>query len=159
MELFSASVAENIARLGEVDPPSAVAAAQRANAHTFVLSLADGYDTQLGEDGCLISAGQRQRIALARALYGSPRLLVLDEPNSNLDSEGELALLDAMTVMKAAGVTLVLITHRPALLAVATKVLVLREGTVDAFGPPAEILGRVTGRPVQAGPLKVVEAG
>jgi ABC-type protease/lipase transport system fused ATPase/permease subunit len=150
VELFSGTAAENIARMGTVDSDAVVTAAKRANAHEMILRLANGYDTQIGEGGATLSGGQRQRLALARALYRSPRLVVLDEPNANLDSEGEDALMRAMLGLKHEKVTLVVITHRPSLLANVDKVLVLREGQVEMFGPRAEIIARVTRGNVQA---------
>ncbi|MGH8831456.1 MAG: type I secretion system permease/ATPase [Polaromonas sp.] len=140
VELFDGSVAENIARLGKVDSEAVVAAATRANAHEMVLTLAQGYDTQVGEQGARLSPGQRQRIALARALYGEPQLVVLDEPNSNLDSEGEIALAQAMSALRSEGVTSVVITHRPSLIAHVDKVLVLNAGRVQQFGPAKEVM-------------------
>ncbi|HEY5900341.1 MAG TPA: type I secretion system permease/ATPase [Burkholderiales bacterium] len=146
VELFAGSVTQNIARLGEPDDALAIRAAQRAHVHELILRLPKGYDTELGEAGGALSPGQRQRIALARALYGDPRLVVLDEPNANLDQEGEQALLAALRGLKDDGVTVVLIAHRPSLLASVDKVLVLRDGGVEAFGPRAEILQRVVRR-------------
>jgi PrtD family type I secretion system ABC transporter len=159
VELFSGSVSENIARLGPVDADGVIAAAQRANAHDMILRLHNGYDTQIGEGGAGLSGGQRQRIALARALYGEPRLVVLDEPNANLDAEGETALMKALAGMRELGVTLIIVTHRPSLLASVDKVLVLREGAVEMFGPRSEVLARVSPRPAQGGPLKAVDSG
>jgi ABC-type protease/lipase transport system fused ATPase/permease subunit len=110
----------------------------------MILRLPKGYDTETGEVGEGLSPGQRQRIALARALYGEPRLVVLDEPNANLDVDGDAALLRAMDDLKQAGVTVVVIAHRPSLLGGVDKLLVLKDGAVDLFGPRAEIMARVT---------------
>jgi PrtD family type I secretion system ABC transporter len=140
VELFDGSVADNIARLGEVDSEAVVAAAKRANTHEMILSLPQGYDTQVGELGSRLSPGQRQRIALARALYGNPRLVVLDEPNSNLDGGGEIALAQALSGLRANGITTVVITHRPSLIAHVDKVMVLDAGRVQQFGPAGEVM-------------------
>lgn len=150
VELFSGTVAENIARLGEPDPGAVIRAAQRAQIHEMVLRLPKGYDTELRESGQALSPGQRQRIALARALYGNPKLVVLDEPNASLDQEGEQALLIAMRGLKEEGVTTIIIAHRPSLLGGIDKLLVLREGAVEAFGPRAEVMPRVTQHARQA---------
>jgi PrtD family type I secretion system ABC transporter len=150
VELFPGTVAENIARFGEPDAEGVVAAAKRARVHDLILRLPEGYDTDLTEDRAALSPGQRQRIALARALYGSPALVVLDEPNSNLDSEGERALLDAMAELRQARVTLVVVAHRPSLFADVDKMLVLRDGQVEMFGPRADIVPRVTLAPARA---------
>jgi ABC-type protease/lipase transport system fused ATPase/permease subunit len=146
VELFGGTVAENIARLGEPDATAVIRAAQRAHVHEMILRLPKGYDTELGESGQALSPGQRQRIALARALYGSPALVVLDEPNASLDQEGEQALLDAIRSLKEEGVTMIVIAHRPSLLGGIDKLLVLREGAVELFGPRAEVMPRVTPR-------------
>ena len=146
VELFGGTVAENIARLGEPDSAEVVSAAQRAHVHDLILRLPKGYETEIGEGGQALSPGQRQRIALARALYGNPRLVVLDEPNSDLDSEGEEALLRTLQGLKNDGATIVIIAHRPSLLRGADKMLVLREGMVDRFGARTEVMERITAR-------------
>jgi PrtD family type I secretion system ABC transporter len=140
VELFDGTVADNIARLGQVDSEAVVAAAKRANAHEMILTLPQGYDTPVGEQGARLSPGQRQRIALARALYGDPRLVVLDEPNSNLDGAGEIALAQALSGLRAEGVTSVVVTHRPSLIAHVDKILMLEAGRVQQFGPAGEVM-------------------
>lgn len=140
VELFEGSVAENIARFGELDSEAIVRAATRAGVHDMILHLPAGYDTPIGNAGCALSGGQRQRIALARALYGDPAVVVLDEPNSNLDEIGEVALVNAVKQLKAEGKTIVLITHRTSVLSVIDRLLVLRDGQVQGYGPPAEVL-------------------
>ena len=150
VELFGGTVAENIARLGEPDAAQVIRAAQRAHVHELILRLPNGYDTVIGERGTQISGeggqalspGQRQRIALARALYGNPRLVVLDEPNANLDQEGDEALVRCLQGLKQDGVTVVVIAHRPSLLQGMDKMLVLRQGAVERFGVRAEIMQR-----------------
>jgi len=144
VELFGGSIADNIARLGEPDSAAVVRAAQRAHAHDMILRLPKGYDSDSGQAGESLSPGQRQRIALARALYGDPRLVVLDEPNANLDADGDEGLLRALQGLKQDGVTVVIVAHRPSLLAGVDKLLVLKDGVVELFGPRAEIMARVT---------------
>lgn len=140
VELFDGSVAENIARLGQVDGESVVAAAVRAHAHDMIVGLAQGYDTQVGEHGLRLSPGQRQRVALARALYGNPRLVVLDEPNSNLDGGGEVGLARAVSGLRDDGVTTIIVTHRPSLIAHVDKILLMDAGRVKRFGPASEVM-------------------
>lgn len=141
IELFSGTVADNIARLEESpNPEMVVKAAKLAGLHEMILRLPDGYDTEIGWAGQILSGGQRQRVALARALYGDPRVVVLDEPNANLDTQGDDALIHAVHEMKAAGVTVVLITHRPQTMSLMDKVLVLQNGTMQRFGPREEVL-------------------
>ncbi|MBB3241949.1 ATP-binding cassette subfamily C exporter for protease/lipase [Pseudomonas sp. Tn43] len=145
IELFSGSIAENIARFRETDPQKVVEAAQQAGVHELILRMPQGYDTVLGEDGSGLSGGQKQRVALARALYGNPSLVVLDEPNSNLDTVGEAALAGAIAQMKAQGTSVILVTHRSSALAQADKLLVLNEGRLQAFGPSQEVLKALAG--------------
>ncbi|MBC3301074.1 type I secretion system permease/ATPase [Pseudomonas sp. SWRI18] len=146
IELFSGSIADNIARFREADPERVVKAAQQAGVHELILRLPQGYDTVLGDNGAGLSGGQKQRVALARALYGGPRLIVLDEPNSNLDTVGEAALASAIVQMKAQGSSVVLVTHRSSALAQADKLLVLNEGHLQAFGPSQEVLRALSGQ-------------
>jgi ATP-binding cassette subfamily C exporter for protease/lipase/ATP-binding cassette subfamily C protein EexD len=150
VELFDGSVADNIARLGTVDSEAVVAAAKRAGAHEMILGLPEGYDTPVGEQGGRLSPGQRQRIALTRALYGNPRLVVLDEPNSNLDGAGEVALAQALVRLRKEGVTSVVVTHRPSLIGHVDKVLVLNAGRVQHFGPARDVLDALPRRAQQA---------
>ncbi len=135
VELFDGSIAENIARFSEVDSERVIAAAQSAGLHEMILRLPNGYDTQIGDAGSLLSGGQRQRVGLARAIYGDPALIVLDEPNANLDDVGEAALGRAVLELKAKGKTVVLITHRPGAIAVADRLVVMQDGQVTAQGP------------------------
>jgi PrtD family type I secretion system ABC transporter len=140
VELFAGTVAENIARLGPVDDERVVAAAGLAHAHEMIVRLPQGYDTPIGDGGSRLSGGQRQRIALARALYGNPRLVVLDEPNANLDAEGDQALRAALQTLKARGTTVIVVGHRPALMASLDKIAVLKDGAVVAFAAAAALL-------------------
>lgn len=143
IELFDGTVAENICRFSQVDSTRIVAAAQSAGVHDLILRLPQGYDTPIGVDGSSLSGGQKQRIALARAIYGDPVLLVMDEPNSNLDEIGEQALIDAIRQCKRRGCTVVLISHRTSLLPVVDKLLVLREGSMAAYGPRDQVLAHL----------------
>jgi ATP-binding cassette subfamily C exporter for protease/lipase len=140
IELFEGSIAENIARFGEVDSAQVIAAARSAGLHEMILRFPKGYDTPIGEAGGLLSGGQRQRIGLARAVYGDPVLVVLDEPNANLDDLGEAALVQTVRELKAKGRTVFLITHRPGIVAVADRLLLLRDGRVQAEGPRDVVL-------------------
>ena len=148
VELFEGTVAENIARLRPVDSAAVIEAARCANAHEMILALPQGYETAVGAQGCLLTPGQRQRIALARALYGAPRFVVLDEPDANLDAAGEAALADALRALRDGGVTLIVITHRPSLVSHVDKILALQAGRVRQFGPAAQV--RKALRPVHA---------
>ena len=150
VELFEGTLAENIARFGEVDMDKVQAAARAVGLHEFILSLAQGYDSPVGRDGAMLSGGQRQRVALARALYDEPVFVVLDEPNSSLDEAGDAALAQAITQLKARGTTFVVMTHRTSVLAVADKMLVLREGSQQAFGPRDEVLAALNQAAAQA---------
>jgi len=140
IELFTGTISENIARFGEVDAEKVVEAAKRAGVHDMILHMPGGYDTKLGDSGAGLSGGQKQRLGLARAMYGDPSLLVLDEPNSNLDDVGEQALVQAVRDMRQRGKTVVLITHRTTILGATNKLLLLREGTAQAFGPTNDVL-------------------
>lgn len=139
IELFPGTVADNIARFRAIDSDKLVAAAKLAGVHELVLGLPDGYKTDIGLNGRRLSLGQRQRIALARAVYGDPALLVLDEPNSNLDSDGDLALSRAIAEMKQRGRTIIIVTHRPIELQMVDKILVIRGGTVARFGDRQDV--------------------
>jgi ATP-binding cassette, subfamily C, bacterial exporter for protease/lipase len=140
IELFGGTIAENIARFGEVDSEKVVEAAKRAGVHEMILHFPKGYDTPLGDGGAGLSGGQKQRLGLARAMYGDPALLVLDEPNSNLDDAGEVALVRAVQDLRQRGKTIVLITHRTSIISATNKLLLLREGAVAAFGPTNQVL-------------------
>ncbi|WP_454722480.1 MULTISPECIES: type I secretion system permease/ATPase [Cupriavidus] len=140
VSLFAGTIGENIARFGAVDARRVVEAAELAGVHDMILRLPQGYDTLLGDDGAGLSGGQRQRIGLARALYGDPALVVLDEPNASLDDEGEAALARALQALRARGRTVVVITHRMPLLAATTRLLLLRAGRMHAFGPTPAVL-------------------
>lgn len=140
VELFAGTLAENIARFGHVDQVKVEAAARAVGVHELIQGLPCGYETDIGDDGCFLSGGQRQRIGLARAIYGNPRVLVLDEPNSSLDEAGELALIKTLGALKAQGMTIVLITHRSGVLAIADLMLVLVDGRVTLRGPRDQVL-------------------
>jgi len=143
VELFSGTVSENIARMGPVDESAVVAAAMQAGAHETILELIQGYDTEIGESGQNISGGQRQRVGLARALYKNPRLVILDEPDSNLDDAGEAALAKALLHLKQAGTTTIMITHKPSLLKAVDKILILQDGGMAGFGDKATMVAQM----------------
>jgi ATP-binding cassette subfamily C protein len=147
VELFSGTVAQNIARFDtEADPQAILAAAAAAGVHELITDLPEGYDTQVGESGNALSAGQAQRVALARALYGNPFLVVLDEPNSNLDAEGDEALSRAIAGIRSRGAIVVVVAHRPSAIAGVDLLLMMANGRVQAFGPKEEVLARVVQR-------------
>jgi ATP-binding cassette subfamily C exporter for protease/lipase len=140
IELFGGTVGENIARFGEVDPEKVVEAAKRAGVHDMILHLPQGYDTVLGDGGAGLSGGQKQRLGLARAMYDDPAMIVLDEPNSNLDDVGEQALVNAINDLRARGKTIILITHRTTIIGITTKLLFLRDGKGEMFGPTKQVV-------------------
>jgi PrtD family type I secretion system ABC transporter len=155
VQLFAGTVRENIARLSrDNDSDAVLQAARMAGVHDMIVQLPNGYDSDIGEGGALLSAGQRQHIGLARALYGKPRLLVLDEPNSNLDAVGEEALLVALDEAKRQGITIVVVTHRPSVLHAADKLLMLKNGVVELYGPRARVMAQLS--PGAAAPRKAV---
>jgi ATP-binding cassette, subfamily C, bacterial exporter for protease/lipase len=143
VQLFAGSVAENIARFGDIDDSRVMDAAQMAGVHELILQLPEGYQTLLGENGMGLSGGQRQRVALARALYDRPRLVVLDEPNANLDQAGDAMLAQVIARIKQAQITCVVVTHKPDILKQADKLMVLHSGTQADFGPTAEVMQRI----------------
>ncbi len=143
IELFSGSVSDNIARFGEVDAEKVILAAKRAGVHEMILNLPEGYDTLLGDGGAGLSGGQKQRLGLARTMYDDPSLIVLDEPNSNLDDAGEQALLSAIVDLRQRGKTIVLITHRTSIIGITGKLLVLHEGAAKLFGPTDQVMAEL----------------
>jgi ABC-type protease/lipase transport system fused ATPase/permease subunit len=147
VELLAGTIRENISRFRIAEDAEVIAAAKAANAHDLIVRLPNGYDTDVGDAGGYLSGGQRQRIALARALFGDPKFIVLDEPNSNLDAEGEAAILDALVNAKRRGATIALIAHRPSMITFVDKVLVLRDGRVQAFGERESVLTKMQPRP------------
>lgn len=158
IELFNGSVAENIARFGEVNPEKVVTAAKKAGVHELILRLPEAYDTLIGADTGSLSGGQRQRIGLARALYDSPRLIILDEPNSNLDEQGEQALAQTMEILKKEAATVFVISHRTSILRHIDKLLVLTDGQVQAFGPRDEIMKQLAAQKAEQAKLAQAEA-
>ncbi|ACG76902.1 RsaA secretion system, ATP-binding protein RsaD [Phenylobacterium zucineum HLK1] len=156
-ELFAGTIRDNIARFrADITDEEVVQAARLAGVHELILRMAKGYDTEIGEGGAVLSVGQRQRVGLARAMLGAPAFVVLDEPNANLDAEGEDALVRAIDTMKAAGSTVVIISHRPAVFRSADKIVMLREGRVEMFGPRDQVMARLV-KP--AADVRAVEGG
>jgi len=156
--LFAGTVAQNIARLGPIEPGEVIKAARLAQVHDMILRLPDGYDTVVGDAGTRLSGGQRQRIALARALYGRPKLVVLDEPDAHLDAEGEDALKSVIQALKACGTTLAVVSHRAGLIGQLDKIAVLKEGALQAFGPAAGVPVGAHARKVHVLPASVSSA-
>ena len=143
VELFQGTISENIARFGAVDPNKVIAAAMKADVHEFILRLPAGYDTVISGSGGVLSGGERQRIGLARALYGDVRLVVLDEPNSNLDDQGEQALMNALITLKSEQVTVLIISHRPSVLKVVDQIILMKEGILVDYGTTANVLAKL----------------
>jgi PrtD family type I secretion system ABC transporter len=162
VELFAGTVTENIGRFNDAaHHEDIIAAAKLAGVHEMIQRLPNGYNTEIGEGGLALSGGQRQRIGLARAVYGNPPFIVLDEPNSNLDSAGEAALLEALNQLRKARRTIILITHKTNILSAADKLLILNEGTVQLFGPRDEVLARLASPrvvPMQGGTSQKINA-
>jgi ABC-type protease/lipase transport system fused ATPase/permease subunit len=151
IELFGGTVKDNIARLvPDADADAVVEAAMTAGAHEIILRLQNGYETEIGDSGSFMSGGQRQRLGLARALYRRPRLVVLDEPNASLDTEGEESLINAIVKAKQWGATVILVAHQPRILKPVDKLLLLREGRSEMFGPRDEILAKLIPRRLAA---------
>ncbi|WP_417780655.1 type I secretion system permease/ATPase [Stutzerimonas xanthomarina] len=150
IELFEGSISENVARFGDIDPEQVILAAKTAGVHEMILQLPEGYDTVIGSDGVNLSGGQRQRVGLARAIYGKPRLIILDEPNSNLDEVGERALAQAIQQLKATGATIFIITHRTSILAQLDRLLVMTAGTIGLYGPREKVMAELNKQQLQA---------
>lgn len=143
IELFEGTISQNIARFGDIDSQKVVEAAQRAGVHEMILRLPDGYDTKIGAGGATLSGGQRQRVGLARAIYNDPVLVVLDEPNSNLDEAGEAGLVNAIKYLKEIGSTVIIITHRPSILQVTNKIALMKQGVLELYGNTSEVLSKI----------------
>jgi PrtD family type I secretion system ABC transporter len=160
VELFAGTVAQNISRFDpDANSGAIIAAAKEAGVHQIIIKMRDGYDTQIGEQGTALSAGQAQRVALARALYGDPFLIVLDEPNSNLDTEGDEALTRAIRAVRERGAIVVVVAHRPVGIEAVDQLLVLKDGRMQAFGPKETVLGQVLQRVAPPSPIKIVSDG
>jgi PrtD family type I secretion system ABC transporter len=160
VELFAGTVAQNISRFDpDASSDAIIAAAKEAGVHQIIIKMRDGYDTQVGEQGTALSAGQAQRVALARALYGDPFLIVLDEPNSNLDTEGDEALTRAIRGARERGAIVVVVAHRPVGIEAVDQLLVLKDGRMQAFGPKEQVLGQVLQRVAPPTPIKIVSEG
>ena len=159
VELFAGTVSENIARFGEIDSEKVILAAKRSGVHDMILHFPQGYDTPLGDGGGGLSGGQKQRLGLARAMYDDPSLIVLDEPNSNLDDQGEYALVAAINDLRSRGKTIVLITHRTTALSTTNKLLLLRDGMAQLFGPSEQVLAEITKLNQQSRQSKQAEKG
>lgn len=144
VELFDGTLADNIARFGEVDMAKVEAAARAVGLHELIMNLPKAYDSPIGRDGAMLSGGERQRVGLARALYGNPVFVVLDEPNSSLDEAGDAALASAIAQLKSRGTTFVVMTHRTSVLAVTDKMLILQDGQNRAFGPRDDVLAALS---------------
>ena len=143
IELFEGSISENIARFGDVNPIKVIEAAMKAGVHDMILRLPEGYDTVIGKAGMILSGGQRQRIGLARAIYGNPVFVVLDEPNSNLDDQGEIALIKTVEELKKTNTTVIIITHRPNILQVTNKLAMMNGGKVETYGNTTDIFNAI----------------
>ncbi|MDD5371932.1 MAG: type I secretion system permease/ATPase [Sulfurimonas sp.] len=150
IELFEGTISQNIARFGEIDSQKVVEAAQRAGVHEMILRLPEGYDSKIGVGGLALSGGQRQRVGLARALYNNPVLVVLDEPNSNLDDAGEIGLVNAINYLKQIGSTVIIITHRPSILQVTNKLALIKQGALELYGNTNEVLAHLAKNAQQA---------
>lgn len=158
IELFEGTISENIARFGDIDSEKVITAAKMADVHDLILRLPEGYDTLIGASGGNLSGGQRQRIGLARALYGDPVVVVLDEPNSNLDEQGEFALGNAIQRLKHKRATVIVITHRNNVLANVDKLLILNDGLVSIYGPKDEVMAHFQQQQMATSPTQAPQA-